>query len=264
MNGDKPNQYVVPDRRNLVSQYMVLYSMTASIEDFDSLIDPAHRVCAVRIYLKKDSTRFSNQLIAKLRERLAHDLPPDVRIEISGSLASAEALNQVMVEGKILNILQIAVIVLVISSLALRSSVGGMLVAVPLALAAVTNFGAMGVFGIPLDIGTAAISAMAVGIGADYAVYFLFRLREELRAGHALEAAIDETLETSGKAILFVSSAIAVGYLTLCFSGFGYHVRLGSLVGLAMIVSSVASLTVLPALVLAIRPRFLEPARPGG
>jgi len=67
-----------------------------------------------------------------------------------------------------------------------------------------------------------------------------------------------------GKAVLFVSSAIAAGYLTLCFSGFGYHIRLGSLVALAMAVSSAASLTVLPALVLAIRPSFLKPRSRSG
>lgn len=257
MNGDAADQYRVPDTRNLVSQYLVLYSMTASVEDFDGLIDPAHRVCAVRVYLKNDSTRFANALIARLRERLSAVMPSDVQVEISGSLASSEAMNQVMVEGKVLNILQIAAIVLVVSGLALRSLVGGVLVAVPLALSVGTNFGAMGLLGIPLDIGTATISAMAVGIGADYAVYFLFRLREELARGAALDEAIERTLATSGKAILFVSSAIAAGYLTLCLSGFGYHVRLGSLVALAMMVSSLASLSVLPALVLGLRPRFL-------
>lgn len=261
MNGDAPDQYRVPDTRNLVSQYLVLYSMTASVEDFDGLIDPAHRVCAVRVYLKNDSTRYANALIARLRERLSAVMPPDVQVEISGSLASSEAMNQVMVEGKMLNILQIAAIVLVVSGLALRSFAGGVLVAVPLALSVGTNFGAMGLLGIPLDIGTATISAMAVGIGADYAVYFLFRLREELARGAALDEAIERTLATSGKAILFVSSAIGAGYLTLCLSGFGYHVRLGSLVALAMMVSSFASLSVLPALVLCLRPRFLV-ARP--
>jgi uncharacterized protein len=262
MNDDDPRRSVVPASRNLVSQYLLLYSMSGSIEDFDSLVDPPHRMCALRVYLKDDSTRFANQLIERLRERL-RSLPAGVRVEITGSLASSEAMNEVMVSGKMLNILQVTAIILVVASLALRSLTGGILVAVPLALAVLTNFGAMGAFGIPLDIGTSTISAMAVGIGADYAVYFLFRLREELARQPSWSGAVEATLQTSGKAILFVSTAIAAGYLTLCFSGFGYHIRLGTLVALAMTVSSIASLTVLPALVLAIRPRFLiPPARP--
>jgi len=104
---------------------------------------------------------------------------------------------------------------------------------------------------------TSMISAMAVGIGADYAVYFLFRLREELAGGADLDEALGRTLRTSGKAVLFVSSAIAVGYATLCLSGFGLHVQLGSLVALAMIVSSASALILLPAIVARFRPRFL-------
>ena len=262
MNGDDPAASRVPATRNLVSQYLLLYSMSGSVEDFDSLIDPTHRICALRVYLKEDSTRFANQLIERLRIRIAGAFPDDIRVEISGSLASSEAMNEVMVQGKMLNIIQVATIILIVASVTLRSLTGGLLVAIPLALAVVTNFAVMGIFGIPLDIGTSTISAMAVGIGADYAVYFLFRLREELAGAQPLPVALERTLETSGKAILFVSSAIAAGYLTLSFSGFGYHIRLGTLVALAMAVSSATSLTVLPALLLVIRPSFLsaEPA----
>ena len=262
MNGDDPAASRVPATRNLVSQYLLLYSMSGSVEDFDSLIDPTHRICALRVYLKEDSTRFANQLIERLRVRLAGAFADDIRVEITGSLASSEAINEVMVQGKMLNIIQVATIILIVASVTLRSLIGGLLVAIPLALAVVTNFAVMGIFGIPLDIGTSTISAMAVGIGADYAVYFLFRLREELAGAQPLPVALERTLETSGKAILFVSSAIAAGYLTLSFSGFGYHIRLGTLVALAMAVSSAASLTVLPALLLVIRPSFLtaEPA----
>jgi uncharacterized protein len=257
MHDDDPAALRVPVSRNLVSQYLLLYAMSSSAEDFDSLIDPAHRVGVLRVYLKEDSTRFAEELIARLQARLPGALPPGIRVEITGSLASSEAMNEVMVHGKILNIVQIAAIILLVASLTLRSLTGGILVAIPLALAVVTNFGVMGLFAIPLDIGTATISAMAVGIGADYAIYFLFRLREELALGKMLEEAVERTLDTSGMAILFVSSAIAAGYLTLCFSGFAYHIRLGTLVALAMAVSSAGSLTVLPALVLVIRPSFL-------
>jgi predicted RND superfamily exporter protein len=81
-------------------------------------------------------------------------------------------------------------------------------------------------------------------------VYYLFRLREEYRAcGGDLALATERTLATSGKAILFVSSAIALGYLTLCLSKFRVYDQLGSLVALAMVTSSFATLSVLASLV---------------
>jgi predicted RND superfamily exporter protein len=98
---------------------------------------------------------------------------------------------------------------------------------------------------------------MAVGIGSDYAIYFLFRFREELAVSRTPGLALASTMQTSGKAIAYVSSAIAGGYLVLCVSGFVFHLELGLLVALAMVVSSLAAITLLPALVLELEPSFL-------
>src|SRR5439155_5083971 len=141
-------------------------------------------------------------------------------------------------------------------SLLLRSWLGGVLVILPLVLTVAVNFGVMGLLGIPLDTVTSAISAMAVGIGADYAIYFLFRVREELTAGGTLEAALHRALMTSGKAVLFVSSAIAFGYATLCLSGFTFHVQLGALVVLAMLVSSASALVLFHAVLASFCPSY--------
>src|SRR6185369_4345832 len=166
------------------------------------------------------------------------------------------ALTDAMVRGKLLNMMQVAVIIIAISALVLRSFVAGLLVAAPLAMAVLFNLGMMGAVGIPLDIMTAPTAAMAVGIGADYAIYFLFRYREELTGGVSSEAALERTLHTSGKAIVYVSSAVAGGYLVLCASGFVFHVELGTMVAAAMILSSLSAITLLPALLLLIQPSF--------
>src|SRR4029077_2671018 len=196
------------------------------------------RAAKVRLLVHEDSTRYGERLIGLAEEQVAKTFPPGYRVRVTGSLASTAAAAEVMVHGKLRNILQIALITLTIASLLLRSLLGGVLVALPLALTVAANFGVMGLFGIPLDTVTSAISAMAVGIGADYAIYFLFRVREELAHGGTLEEAIARALMTSGKAILFVSSAIAAGYATLCLSGFAFHVQLGSLVALAVVVAA--------------------------
>ena len=147
---------------------------------------------------------------------------------------------------------------MVITSILLRSLAGGLLVLLPLATAALVNLGLMGWVGIPLSMGTAAISAMAVGIGADYAVYFLFRVREEFHRTGDLRVATATALTTSGKAIAYVATAVAGGYLCLALSFFKVHVLLGVLVALTMVVSSAATVAFLPAVVLLVQPAFLR------
>ena len=99
---------------------------------------------------------------------------------------------------------------------------------------------------------------MGVSIGADFAIYLIFRIREQRRAGADRTYAVREALQTSGKAIFFVSSAVVVGYLVLPFSGFSVWVRLGFLTALIVGVSALATLTVIPALAILLEPRFLD------
>ena len=66
--------------------------------------------------------------------------------------------------------------------------------------------------------GSASVIAMAAGIGADYAIYFLYRLREE-RARLASDTdAFAEALHTSGRAVLFVAASIGAGFAVMGFS----------------------------------------------
>jgi predicted RND superfamily exporter protein len=257
MNADRDDVGDLPDSRALAAQYLFLFSLSGGGQSLDTLIDPAHRIAKVRVLSHEDSTAAGDRLMALARQVVATTFPPGYRVEYTGSLASTSALTQVMVAGKIRNILQIACIIFGISALLLRSLAGGLLVTTPLALAVAVNFGVMGLLDVPLDTNTATIAAIAVGIGADYAIYFLFRLREEVRLDGDLDAALRRALMTSGKAVLFVSSAIAAGYLTLCFSGFVPYLRVGALVSLAMVVSSGATLVLLPALIVVLQPAFL-------
>jgi hypothetical protein len=257
LNADRPDAGDLPHTRRLAAQYLFLYGLSGGGESLDTLLTPAHDKAKIRFLTHDDSTRYGDRLIRLVEDTVRATFPPGYRVRFSGSLASVSAATQVMVEGKARNVLQIAAIIVVVAGLLLRSLAGGLLVATPLALTVAVNFGLMGLAGLPLDTNTATIAALAVGIGADYAIYFLFRLREELAVEPGLAVALRRALATSGKAVLFVSSAIAVGYLTLCLSGFSHYVRMGSLIAAAMVVSSTSALVLLPALVEVLRPRFL-------
>ena len=183
MHGDDPAYYKVPDSQELISQYLLLYSMSGEPGDFDSYVDYGYRFANLTVFLKTDSSAYIEKLVEKIHAFTALHFDKNVHIGIGGSVPQGAALNEVMVYGKILNILQITVVVFIISSLIFRSLVAGMLVLLPLLVAVLANFGLMGWSGIPLNISTSLISAMAVGIGADYAIYLIYRLREELMTG---------------------------------------------------------------------------------
>src|SRR5206468_2622280 len=134
MNADRPEAGELPATRALTAQYLFLYTLSGGADDFDTLLDPTHRVAKVRLLVHEDSTRYGERLIALAQDQVARTFPPGYRVRYSGSLASTAAATEVMVHGKLRNIVQITLITLAIASLLLRSVVGGLLVAMPLGL----------------------------------------------------------------------------------------------------------------------------------
>ncbi len=256
----------LPDSPEAVAQYLLLYSMSGDDDDLSRLVDHDFQRAVVTAYVKTDDyTKMKAMTVAVQAQAEKLFAGTNVKAMVGGGVTNAIALNETMVRGKTINLIQISLLVVVITAVLLRSLAGGLLVLLPLATAALVNLGLMGWTGILLSMGTAAISAMAVGIGADYAVYFLFRVREEVERTGDLREATAVALTTSGKAIAYVASAVAGGYLCLALSGFKVHVLLGVLVALTMVTSSAATVAFLPAVLLRVRPAFLlrrAPAKP--
>jgi len=261
MRPESHDPRALPATRNLAAQYLFLYSLSGP-DDLSGMIDASQRRAAILAYTKSDESAFAERLFRTTREfaeQRFRGLP--VRVGIAGgSLGAQAAMNEVVVHEKIRNVVQVSVIIVLLSALALRSIVGAVFVLVPLLVTVVLTAGIMGWSGIWLGMSTSAVLAMGVSIGADFALYLIFRLREELPTT-SLEEGVRRALVTSGTAIFFVSSAVALGYLVLVASGFRAWVHLGGLTALMMVLSSLAAMTVLPALVILVRPRFLRVAR---
>ena len=252
----------LPQTSEEVAQLLLLYSMSGEESDLSRLVDSTYQHGVITAYIRTDDFRMMKDMTVAVQaeaERLFAG--QKVKATVGGGVTNAIALNETMVQGKTINLVQISALVVVITGLLMRSVSAGFLVLLPLGTAALVNLGLMGWTGIMLSMGTAAISAMAIGIGADYAVYFLFRVREEFERCGELREATATALLTSGKAIAYVATAVAGGYLCLAFSGFKVHVLLGLLVALTMVTSSVATVAFLPAIVLRLNPRFLSKPR---
>jgi predicted RND superfamily exporter protein len=266
-HGDRDEFERVPSTEAEVSNFLFLYSISGNPADFARLIDYRYRRAVVWTFLKSDSTVLAERLIGVVEARRGAFERLGITVGVAGSSPVTVALNRTMVDGKLENIAQIATIIFVASAVVLRSLLGALLVLLPLGLAVLINFAVMGLTGVTLGIGTAAISAMAVGMGADYAIYFLFRLREAYRdrdgAAHqpaALDRAVRTAVATSGKAICYVAVAISAGYLTLPFSGYYLHME-GILVPIAMLTSALGALILLPLLIVGFQPGFIVGSR---
>jgi len=252
---DGARPYAIPDDQALVSQLVFLGESPA----FERFTDRAQGKALVIAYLRDDDSARVGPLVRRVQRWLVEHPPPaGERVLVAGGAGpTVLAVNEHTTYGKLLNMLVVLATIWAVSSLMLRSPLGGLYVATPILITVALLFGLLGWTGIRLDMGSATVIAMAAGVGADYAIYFLYRLREERARTADDVAAVGAALRTSGRAVVFVAASIGAGFAVIGFTRF-FGLRLfGTLMPAAMGISCLAALAVIPVMVLRTRPRFV-------
>jgi predicted RND superfamily exporter protein len=253
------------DQPNMIAQLFFLGHSPA----FERYIDRAYSHSVVLGFLNREDSVITRRVLRRLKSYLEENPPEKIQVSLAGGVGpTLVALNDHTVRGKALNILIVLVVIFCIASLLLRTSLGGLYVVAPLVMALIVNLGLFCWLRVAFDLVGATIAAISVGIGADYAIYFLYRLREEHQTAADIRDALRETIETSGRAVLFVALAVSGGFAVNIPSNFRGISLMGMFVPVTMLVSCLTALTLLPALVLLLRPRFIfgpgaNPSREG-
>lgn len=130
----------------------------------------------------------------------------------------------------------------------LRSLKFALLGLIPNLLSAAAVLGFMGIAHIPLDMMTTTIAAISVGIGVDFAIHYLHRYRAELADKGDAKASVAACHASIGRALYLTGITIIIGFSVLVFSNFVPTIMFGMLVSVAMGLSFIANLTLLPSL----------------
>jgi len=252
----------IPSSRELIEQYMFLYSIAGEDNDFDLILndtdDPSFSQCFVRI--KKVSTVDLMALVDDTEDYIHsnyYDGRP-IKPMLSGPAALLGAVSHLVIRGQIISLGIASLIILIIMSIVFRSFIGGLLASLPMSLAVLLIFGLLGNFGIPLNMTTSLLTCVLVGVGIDYSVHFLWHLREHIRDGDELEEAISNTMKMSGKGILFNGISVIVGFSVLMYSVFmplkAFSILIMASIGFCLI----GGMAILPAMVSLIDPDFIR------
>ncbi|MFP4067395.1 MAG: efflux RND transporter permease subunit [Spirochaetaceae bacterium] len=259
-----PDKYPVAEREdlaNLVSQYLLVYS--GGLDDFaDDSLEPSK--ARMLVVLRATDSLVTEDVSASIQEFAERRFPEGYEVSIAGFSDMESEVTRLIVNSQLWSLFSALVVVFVIVAVSNRSGVAGFYGIIPLSLAILINFGVMGLTGIKLNVATAMIASIAVGIGIDYSIHFLTRYRRERAVSEDPEEASKRTILTTGKAILYNAFAVAAGFAVLIASNFNPLRFVGVLVALTMFTSSLAALTVLPALLNLFRPRFAEPSEKRG
>jgi hypothetical protein len=187
--------------------------------------------------------------VNRIEAHLDKTLPESWSYRISGEPKIIVALAHHVVVGQMMSLIfSLIVVALVVFLLFQRASVS-LLAMIPISFAVLFNFGVMGWFGLRLDVATAIIASITIGIGIDDTIHFLNSYRKFQVRGLSMDRSIAETLKVSGRAITYTSLALIFGFLVFVFSNFKPIIYFGMLVAVTMVATTIGALLILPSMI---------------
>lgn len=234
----------LPATREEIAQYLFVLSMSGS--DFLALyVTPDYRLARITARFARQESReigLAMKAIDSLRREVF--LPAD-KVSVGGMPMAIFALDRAIQRNQLISIIAAMLAVFLLVTISFRSSSLGLASLLPLALTLGISFGVMGATGTNVDLVTAMLGSIAIGVGIDYSCHLISRYREESENGDPGGAAL-RAVAGSGPGIVANALAVGLGFAVLALSSLSIIQKFGVLVAGTMLLSSAGALLVLP------------------
>ncbi len=263
-HADDPAYYKIPDDRGLVSQLLLLFSFQGG-KLGDMALGDFSAGTILGMYPMGSSADVA-RLADSVQTYLDEQFQGDVKARMIGPTILMKRMFSQMIRSQMIGIGTTVVAVGILVSLLMGSVVAGLIALIPLVLTVAVSLGIMAYTGTPLDLMTLMVSAIAVGIGVDYSIHFISRFRREYRVDQDGDRALKATIRSVGRGISYNALTVALGFFILIFASFKGTRSFGLEIALTMVVSAISAVSIIPAILLEFRPKFLVriPWKKGG
>lgn len=256
MDGD-PAYDVIPDTRAKVNNLFTLYSMAGDPDDFESLVDYDYETGLVTALMRNVSTqeiaRFVNETDAFIEENISNKLS----ITTTGMLVVFRDMTDLIVHSSFISIFASIVLIGVIAGIFFKRILWGIVAITPLASAVILNFGLMGLVGIDFSHVTAILSSVIIGVGVDFAIHYISQFKRISKQSKDSNKITNMVIDDVGYPIL-LNAGSNMSFGALLFSAFIPIQQIGGLMVLAMLATSVGTLTLMASLIELLKKKLVE------
>jgi predicted RND superfamily exporter protein len=260
LNGGSPKDYQLPQDQALIAQYFLIYSASSDPTDFEEEIDYDYRVANIRLNLNEGSYQQTKHIVEDLETYIAEQFQGN---DLSATLSGRVTVNYHWIkdlgESHFVGLALSLFLVWTVSSILFGSITAGTFAIIPVVTSILLVYSAMVALGIKLGIGTSMFASVAIGLGVDFAIHTIDRLRSLFVENKGdWDAALTQLYPSTGRALFFNYLAITLGFAVLISSKVVPLTNFGTIVVVSVTVSFLASLSLLPALFNVIKPSFIS------
>ena len=246
LHENNPDYYTIPQEHDLVAQEFLLFENSGS-DDLENVVDTDFSKARFTIKVPSVDMVFYHQFVTDISQWFYKAFPQD-KVTVTGLLkllfSTFYAVMHTMAESYIIAIAVITILMIfMIGNVRL-----GLISMIPNIAPIVVCLGVMGALDLTLNAFTILIGSVALGLAVDDTIHFMHNFRRYYSQFHDVRQAVHETLQTTGRAMLFTTVALTSGFIVFLLASMKNLMTYGALAALTISLALVADFLVVPAL----------------
>ena len=262
LNENRPEMRRIPETREAVAQELLLFENSGS-DATEELVDSQFQLARLNLRVPFCDALVFPAFLAQVEQLIEDRLGDRADFKLTGLMMLLAQIFDSMIRSMMRSYAFALIVITPLMMLLLGSFRRGLVSMIPNLMPVVAVLGVMGWLGAPLDSTTIVVGAMVIGIAVDDTIHFMHKFHRYFEETGDLEAAVAETMRTTGSALLFTSLVLVAGFSIFGLSEMGNIRVFGLLSAFAAAVAFLADLLVAPALLAAVEHFRSRPGREG-
>jgi predicted RND superfamily exporter protein len=244
-HGGDDRKLLIPSTFIAITQQLIIVEGSEEIKQLVSDDFSTGRITA-RVQMN-ESQRLAHRM-PEIKRRIQDIFTKTVTPTPTGVIYLMNQMESDLLSSQIKSFMLAFIIITLLIMVMLRSFKLGILAMIPNFLPILFTLALMPILDIALDVGTAMIAGIALGLVVDDTIHFLTRLKIEVKQSNDIKRAITDSIISTGRPIIFTSIILSLGFLVLLFASFNPIIHFGILAGTVILFAVVFDLIVLPSI----------------
>ncbi|KWT79601.1 efflux RND transporter permease subunit [Candidatus Magnetominusculus xianensis] len=248
LHNDDTSYDVVPERKDIIGQYLFLFSMSAKPSDLDNVVDYPFRRANLWVQLKTWDAGAMRDVIKAVEEYKKAN-PSPMEIKPSGIAYFNMVWNDEVVGDMVKGFVIALVVVFIILAYNFHSIKWAVVGYTPLLFTILLIYGVVGFVGKDFDMPISVLSCLSLGMAVDFAIHFVSRFRQRFKESGDLNETLLWTAARPGKGIVRNAILFASAFSVMLFAPLTPYISVGAFIVTMMMLSSLLTILYLPALI---------------
>jgi len=247
LHGNNKTFYYIPKSDQLIAQELLLFESSGQ-DDLNKFVNNTYSTARISILIPRSDAIDDIVLIDKIKKHLMTLFDPQYSIVFTGGVPLVAKVVTSVRDEFIFSYLIVYGIITLVMILLLGSIRIGLISMIPNIFPVLIGLSYMALSDIPIGIMTVLIGTIAIGLSVDDTIHFMHHFKRNYKKTDDIEMSIRLTLRTTGRAILFTSIILTLGFIILILASMQNIINFGMILSIIIIMALLADIILAPAL----------------